>query len=85
MVSSACKIGLKNSGGFLLRDTKIENQVMLLVGHVTKSQREVYRLYIILNLLISFLMQLILLSSLGLSGTKFHILGPRVDMLSEPW
>ena len=37
------------------------------------------------HLLISFLKELILLLCFSLSGTKFQIIGPRFDILSEPW
>ena len=37
------------------------------------------------HLVISVLKELIPLRSFSLSGTKFHILGPTFDVLSEPW
>ena len=61
---------------------------------ITKNQREVYSSYIAhTDIFQTATFELFFegadtgttdLSSFSLSGTKFHILGPRFDLLSEP-
>ena len=76
---------------FLQRDIENKNQVILLVGNYKRPTPGILVLHSLqkensdCHLLISCLKELIQLSLFTLSGIKFHILGPKFDLLSEPW